>query len=74
MPAARLGGAVTSYNGTGLFRQRQRIVFTDDAGRTLARPVHQPRGDLIAKRARRQPMQARPVGDITQPGIKAHAA
>jgi hypothetical protein len=29
-----VAGAVTSYNGTGLFRERQRIVFTDDAGRT----------------------------------------
>ena len=29
-----VAGIVTSYSGTGLFRQRQRIVFTDDAGRT----------------------------------------
>jgi len=27
-------GIVTSYNGTGVFRQQQRIVFTDDGGRT----------------------------------------
>jgi hypothetical protein len=33
----RLGwvvGIVTSENGTGVFRQQQRIVFTDDGGRT----------------------------------------
>jgi hypothetical protein len=29
-----VAGVVTSYSGTGQFRQRLRIVFTDDAGRT----------------------------------------
>ncbi len=29
-----VAGVVTSYSGAGLFHQRQRIVFTDDAGRT----------------------------------------